>query len=182
MAELRPLPCSCVLAACRRSRRLDRCGRVLDLGAGTGRSSIMVLTERPQATLVASDLFGPSIHGPATAGESGRRDCWPFEGRREWPEESRLLKLFADDASAIVSRSDAMRPSRSRGHFDRRSGRIACEAAAGDRFLPSYWWPDWAVAWSTASWAPTARTGGATPPRNRGSRSRRGYASRHDHC
>ena len=35
-------------------------GRVLDLGAGTGRSSIMVLTGRPQATLVASDLFGTS--------------------------------------------------------------------------------------------------------------------------
>jgi SAM-dependent methyltransferase len=36
-------------------------GRVLDLGAGTGRSSIMVLTERPRATLVASDLFGTSF-------------------------------------------------------------------------------------------------------------------------
>lgn len=36
-------------------------GRVLDLGAGTGRSSIMVLTERPHATLVASDLFGVSF-------------------------------------------------------------------------------------------------------------------------
>ncbi len=36
-------------------------GRVLDLGAGTGRSSIMVLRARPQATLVASDLFGDSF-------------------------------------------------------------------------------------------------------------------------
>ena len=36
-------------------------GRVLDLGAGTGRSSIMVLTARPQATLVALDLFGQSF-------------------------------------------------------------------------------------------------------------------------
>jgi SAM-dependent methyltransferase len=36
-------------------------GRVLDLGAGTGRSSIMVLRERPRATLVASDLFGTSF-------------------------------------------------------------------------------------------------------------------------
>lgn len=36
-------------------------GRVLDLGAGTGRSSIMVLRERPHATLVASDLFGSSF-------------------------------------------------------------------------------------------------------------------------
>jgi SAM-dependent methyltransferase len=36
-------------------------GVVLDLGAGTGRSSIMVLTARPQATVVASDLFGDSF-------------------------------------------------------------------------------------------------------------------------
>jgi SAM-dependent methyltransferase len=36
-------------------------GRVLDIGAGTGRSSIMVLTARPQATLVASDLFADSF-------------------------------------------------------------------------------------------------------------------------
>jgi ubiquinone/menaquinone biosynthesis C-methylase UbiE len=35
-------------------------GRVLDMGAGTGRSSIMVLEARPQTTLVALDLFGES--------------------------------------------------------------------------------------------------------------------------
>src|SRR5438128_1680833 len=36
-------------------------GRVLDMGAGTGRSSIMVLASRPQATLVAVDLFAESF-------------------------------------------------------------------------------------------------------------------------
>ena len=35
-------------------------GRVADLGAGTGRSSIMVLEARPRATLVALDEFGHS--------------------------------------------------------------------------------------------------------------------------
>ena len=35
-------------------------GRVLDMGAGTGRSSIMVLEARPRTTLVALDLFGES--------------------------------------------------------------------------------------------------------------------------
>ena len=35
-------------------------GRVLDMGAGTGRSSIMVLEARPKATLVALDLFADS--------------------------------------------------------------------------------------------------------------------------
>jgi ubiquinone/menaquinone biosynthesis C-methylase UbiE len=36
-------------------------GRVLDLGAGTGRSTIMVLESRPRATMVALDLFGDSF-------------------------------------------------------------------------------------------------------------------------
>lgn len=36
-------------------------GRVVDVGAGTGRSSIMVLQARPHATLVATDLFGESF-------------------------------------------------------------------------------------------------------------------------
>jgi SAM-dependent methyltransferase len=45
-------------------------GRVLDLGAGTGRSSIMVLQSRPQATLVALDLFGDSFKRHFGHGES----------------------------------------------------------------------------------------------------------------
>ncbi|MBC8166280.1 MAG: class I SAM-dependent methyltransferase [Bryobacteraceae bacterium] len=36
-------------------------GKVLDLGAGTGRSSIMFLSARPAAALVALDLFGGSF-------------------------------------------------------------------------------------------------------------------------
>jgi len=43
-------------------------GRVLDLGAGSGRSSIMVLRGRPNATLVALDNFSATYirdHGPA---------------------------------------------------------------------------------------------------------------------
>jgi SAM-dependent methyltransferase len=36
-------------------------GRILDMGAGTGRSSVMVLQSRPGATLVALDLFGESF-------------------------------------------------------------------------------------------------------------------------
>jgi SAM-dependent methyltransferase len=45
-------------------------GRVLDIGAGTGRSSIMVLEARPQATLVALDLFGDSFEHHFGPGES----------------------------------------------------------------------------------------------------------------
>jgi ubiquinone/menaquinone biosynthesis C-methylase UbiE len=36
-------------------------GRVLDIGAGTGRSSIKVLKARPQAISVALGLFGESF-------------------------------------------------------------------------------------------------------------------------
>jgi SAM-dependent methyltransferase len=45
-------------------------GRVLDIGAGTGRSSIMVLESRRQATLVALDLFGESFDTHFGRGES----------------------------------------------------------------------------------------------------------------
>ncbi|MFN0170089.1 MAG: class I SAM-dependent methyltransferase [Bryobacteraceae bacterium] len=45
-------------------------GRVLDIGAGTGRSSIMVLNSRPQATLVALDLFGESFEHHFGRGQS----------------------------------------------------------------------------------------------------------------
>jgi ubiquinone/menaquinone biosynthesis C-methylase UbiE len=45
-------------------------GRVLDIGAGTGRSSIMVLQSRPQTTLVALDQFGASFEQHFGPGET----------------------------------------------------------------------------------------------------------------
>lgn len=45
-------------------------GRVVDLGAGTGRSTIMVLDARPQAEVVAVDLFGASYDQHFGAGQS----------------------------------------------------------------------------------------------------------------
>src|SRR6266849_8441325 len=56
-------------------------GRVLDIGAGTGRSSIMVLQARPQATLVALDLFGESFE--------------QHFGRRESPQQRLIANLQA---------------------------------------------------------------------------------------
>ena len=56
-------------------------GRVLDIGAGTGRSSIMVLQARPLATLVALDLFGESFE--------------QHFGRRESPQQRLLANLKA---------------------------------------------------------------------------------------
>jgi ubiquinone/menaquinone biosynthesis C-methylase UbiE len=56
-------------------------GRVLDMGAGTGRSSIMVLEARPQATLVALDLFADSFD--------------QHFGRSESPQQRLLANLKA---------------------------------------------------------------------------------------
>ncbi len=69
-------------------------GRVLDLGAGTGRSSIMVLGARPQATLVALDLFGESFDR--------------HFGRGESPQQRLLrnLKAAGVDQRATIETSD----------------------------------------------------------------------------
>ncbi len=47
-------------------------GKVLDMGAGTGRSSIMLLKARPQATLVALDLFTEQYQAHFGSGFSGQ--------------------------------------------------------------------------------------------------------------
>lgn len=46
-------------------------GRVLDMGAGTGRSTLMVLEARPQTTVVALDLFAQSNEQHFGPGQSG---------------------------------------------------------------------------------------------------------------
>jgi SAM-dependent methyltransferase len=85
-------------------------GRVLDLGAGTGRSSIMVLAERPGATLVASDLFGASFahhFGPGERPEDRLRANLTAAGvdSRATIETADMLKLPFGDRSfdAVVS-------------------------------------------------------------------------------
>lgn len=69
-------------------------GRVLDLGAGTGRSSIMVLESRPQTTLVALDLFGQSFD--------------QHFGRGETPQDRLLanLKAAGVDQRATITTAD----------------------------------------------------------------------------
>jgi ubiquinone/menaquinone biosynthesis C-methylase UbiE len=69
-------------------------GRVLDIGAGTGRSSIMVLESRPQATLVALDLFGQSFN--------------QHFGRSEMPQQRLLanLKAAGVDQRATIATAD----------------------------------------------------------------------------
>ena len=47
-------------------------GRVLDMGAGTGKSTLMVLEARPQTTVVALDLFGESYKQHFGAVQSGQ--------------------------------------------------------------------------------------------------------------
>jgi SAM-dependent methyltransferase len=47
-------------------------GRVLDMGAGTGRSSLMVLEARPRTTVVAVDLFAESYEHHFGSRQTGR--------------------------------------------------------------------------------------------------------------
>ena len=54
-------------------------GRVLDIGAGTGRSTLMVLEARPQTTVVALDSFSDSYVGHF--GSKGTGQSIPDQGR-----------------------------------------------------------------------------------------------------
>lgn len=85
-------------------------GRVLDIGAGTGRSSIMVLKARPQVTLVASDLFGKSFEHHFGGGENPQQKLLnnlkaANVEQRARIETADMRKLPFDSASfdAIVS-------------------------------------------------------------------------------
>jgi SAM-dependent methyltransferase len=81
-------------------------GRVLDIGAGTGRSSIMVLQARPQATLVATDLFGESFD--------------QHFGRNGTPEErlSANLKAAGVDQRASIVQADMRKLPFTSAEFD----------------------------------------------------------------
>jgi SAM-dependent methyltransferase len=81
-------------------------GRVLDIGAGTGRSSIMVLEARPQATLVALDLFGESFD--------------QHFGHSETPQQKLLdnLKIAGVERRATIQTADMRKLPFEAGAFD----------------------------------------------------------------
>jgi SAM-dependent methyltransferase len=85
-------------------------GRVLDIGAGSGRSSIMVLLERPNTTLVALDNFSATYiegHGPEklkanlrAAGVGGRAEVVSADMRKlPFPDASfdAIVSTYAID-------------------------------------------------------------------------------------
>ena len=85
-------------------------GRVLDIGAGSGRSSIMVLLERPKTTLVALDNFSATYirdHGPdklkanlRAAGVDGRAEVVSADMRKlPFPDASfdAIVSTYAID-------------------------------------------------------------------------------------
>lgn len=104
-------------------------GRVLDLGAGTGRSSIMVLAERPRATLVASDLFGESFAQHFGPGErpqdrlTANLKAAGVDGRAS-VETADMLKLPFAPASF-----DALVSAYAMDHLGRNGARTALEEA-----------------------------------------------------
>ncbi len=81
-------------------------GRVLDIGAGTGRSTIMVLEARPQSTVVALDLFGESFDQHFGPGDS--------------PQERLLANLKAAGVNnrATIVTSDMRKTPFAAGEFD----------------------------------------------------------------
>jgi len=81
-------------------------GRVLDMGAGTGRSSIMVLEARPKVTLVASDQFGRSYQ--------------QHFGARVSPEERLRANFLATGVAdrATIQRADMRALPFGDGEFD----------------------------------------------------------------
>ena len=85
-------------------------GRVLDMGAGTGRSSIMVLEARPKATLVALDEFGESYEahfGKTSLGRQRLLDNFRAAGFADRAAiqagDMRQMPLEAGSFDAIVS-------------------------------------------------------------------------------
>lgn len=85
-------------------------GRVLDMGAGTGRSTLMVLEARPRATVVALDLFGDSYRhhfGEEQSGEQRLMANARATGVADRAEvrkgDMRELPFEADSFDAIVS-------------------------------------------------------------------------------
>ena len=80
-------------------------GRVLDIGAGSGRSSIMVLGERPRTTLVALDDFSATYlkdHGPAKL-KSNLRAAGVAERAEVVSADMRKLPFPDASFDAIVS-------------------------------------------------------------------------------
>ena len=72
-------------------------GRVLDMGAGSGRSSLMVLEARPKATLVALDNFGSEyIHH--------------FGGKKDEALDLGREKLLANFRAAGVEQRASIQP------------------------------------------------------------------------
>jgi ubiquinone/menaquinone biosynthesis C-methylase UbiE len=85
-------------------------GRVLDMGAGTGRSSIMVLEARPQTRLVALDLFGRSWEqhfgprpSPQDLLQSNLRAAGVADRATVQAGDMRQLPFQSDEFDGIVS-------------------------------------------------------------------------------
>jgi SAM-dependent methyltransferase len=126
-------------------------GRVVDLGAGSGRSSIMVLRERPGATLVALDNFSATYirdHGPAklaanlrAAGVDGRAEVKPGDMRElPFPDASfdAVISAYAVDH---LDREGAARTLREASRVLRPGGQILLQIMNPDWWMRLAWGP-----------------------------------------
>ncbi len=159
-------------------------GRVLDMGAGTGRSSLMVLEARPRTTLVALDLFGASYvghFGPPPPGQSvldeGRAALLcnlraaGVDGRATiQPGDMRQMPLESSSFDAVVSayaidhldRGGIRQALREAYRVLKPDGQFLLMVIANDRWLKFAFGPLMAHAPMAAGdfWAPEVRDAG----------------------
>jgi SAM-dependent methyltransferase len=125
--------------------------RVLDLGAGSGRSSLMVLNSRPQVTLVALDNFSATyIKGHGAEKTRANFRAAGFEGRAT-VETGDMRQLTFPDATF-----DAIVSAYAIDHLDRDDiPKTLAEAARvlrpGGEFLLELMYPD---KWMKFAWGP----------------------------
>ncbi len=136
-------------------------GRVLDLGAGSGRSSIMVLWERPKATLVALDNFSAGYirgHGPQKT-EANFRAAGVERRAVVQPGDMRTLPFPDQSFDAVVSAYAV-------DHLDREGARRTLGEAArvlkpGGQILIQVMYPD---AWTRFAYGPLMLHGARGEP------------------
>ncbi len=94
-------------------------GKVLDMGAGSGRSAIMVLEARPNCTLIALDLFGESYEQHFGA-----------DGKKQDVTELGRERLLANFRAAGVDQRASIQPGDMR--------HMPLEAASFDAIVSAY--------------------------------------------
>jgi SAM-dependent methyltransferase len=125
--------------------------RVVDLGAGSGRTAIMVLRERPRATVVALDNFSADYiqgHGPDKTRANFRA---AGVDARATVQAGDMRALPFTDASFDAAISAYAIDHLGRDDVPKALGETARVLKPGGQFLLEVMYPDW---WMKFAWGP----------------------------